>query len=62
MKRHNFDPISFVIGVFVTGIGIIFAAGIEGVTWLGPALLGGVGVICLTGAAQTLLKERTGEG
>jgi hypothetical protein len=54
MKRHSFDPFSFVLGAFFLATGLVFAFGGDAsklhVAWFWPVVLGvtGLGLMLLT--------------
>ena len=65
MKRHNFDPVSFVFGAFFGGIGLLALFGEIDFTsfsdsWLLPAVLVVMGVLLLLPARSYLSGEPTG--
>ncbi len=63
MKRHDFDPFSFVFGLAVTGFGLFFLVGNRsaadlGATWIWPFPVLLVG---LTAVMYALRRMRRGE-
>lgn len=57
MKRHPFDPISFVLGLFVTTVGLLFVvsdrtAAEIGVRWIWPFPLLLAGVVAVLAASR----------
>ena len=71
MKRHDFDPVSFVSGVFLTTIGLIFLMPrasrdlIVMITrssrWIWPVLLVTIGVAVLLSAAARMGRREVEE-
>jgi hypothetical protein len=63
MKRHSFDPLSFVLGAFFLATGLVFAFGGDAsklhVAWFWPVVLGvtGLGLMLLT--VRSVRPERT---
>lgn len=58
MKKHKFDPIAFVIGVVITGLGVTFATGVDGTASIIPATIGGFGLILVTAATTRIMSEK----
>ena len=62
MKRHHFDFISFVLGILVTGMGIVFLSSgelpnVDGVWVLAGALVLLGAVVVLSGLRRKDIKE-----
>lgn len=65
MKRHPFDPISFVSGAALLALGAIVLAGDDpGLlgTWLVPVMVIGVGVLLLAAGWQSQRRRDDGSG
>lgn len=66
MKRHAFDPISFVLGLAFAGLGLFFLVGDRSVAdigweWLWPIPVVVIGTLFVISAARRLLPEREPE-
>jgi hypothetical protein len=67
MKRHEFDPVSFVFGLVFVGIGLTAALADEDVTflearWVWPALLVAAGLGVLGFSMRARRAESPGTG
>jgi hypothetical protein len=57
MKRHRFDPISFVLGLFVTTLGLLFVVSDQtaaqiGLRWMWPFPVLLAGLVAVLAAAR----------
>jgi hypothetical protein len=62
MKRHPFDPISFVLGLFVTSLGLLFvfgdrSAGEIGARWLWPFPVVLAGLVAVLAALRMIRRS-----
>lgn len=62
MRRHPFDPISFVLGLFVTTLGLLFvlgdrSAGEIGARWLWPFPVVVAGLVAVLAALRMARRE-----
>lgn len=64
MKRHPFDPVSFMLGALVTTIGAVFlfgpTGGDLGLAWVAPTVLVALGA-CLVIAAAMRMRAKPEE-
>lgn len=55
MKPHPFDPVSFIFGALLLGLGLLILAGEEArllSAWLAPAVIIGLGLLLLIAGWQ----------
>ena len=65
MQRHPFDPISFIFGAALLGVGALILAGEVSrlvSAWLPPAIIIGVGLALLVAGWQTSRRGTSGLG